>query len=70
MFRKKVLPLVLVVLLLGHLALPFADASTTAGRSGPNFQVNKVTFDGDNGSINDDTRFVLAPGGHLSLIHI
>ena len=64
MFRKKVLPLVLVVLLLGHLALPFADASTTAGRSGPNFQVNKVTFDGDNGSINDDTRFVLAPGGH------
>ena len=45
MFKQRGLPLLLVVLLLGHLALPFADASSTSGRAGPDFRVVNMEFD-------------------------
>ena len=57
------LPLLLVVLLVGHLALPFADATTTSARSGPDFQVNEILFDGA-GSVFTSSGLVLAPDTH------
>ena len=63
MFNRKVLPLALVILLMGHLALPFADASSTSARSGPDFQVNEVLFDGA-GSVFTSSGLVLAPDTH------
>ena len=63
MFKQKTLPLLLVLLLVGHLALPFADASTTSGRAGPDFQINNMEFDGA-GSVFASTGLVLAPDTH------
>ena len=63
MFKQKTLPLILVLLLVGHLVLPFADASTTSGRAGPDFQVNNMRFDGA-GSVFTSSGLVLAPDTH------
>ncbi len=68
MFKQKTLPLLLVVLLLGHLALPLADASSTSGRAGPDFRVTAMTFDGA-GSI-DSPSVILAPGTHTVRISV
>ena len=69
MFRQKLLPFLLVVLLVGHLALPFADATTTSARSGPDFQVNEVLFDGA-GSVFTSSGLVLAPNTHTVRIDV
>ena len=63
------LPLLLVVLLVGHLALPFADATTTSARSGPDFQVNEILFDGA-GSVFTSSGLVLAPDTHTVRIDV
>ena len=63
MFKQKTLPLLLVLLMVGHLALPFADASSTSGRAGPDFQVNNMLFDGA-GSVFTSSGLVLAPDTH------
>ena len=68
MFKQKTLPLLLVVLLLGHLALPLADASSTSGRAGPDFRVTAMTFDGA-GSI-DSPSLILAPDTHTVRISV
>ena len=69
MFDRKVLPLALVILLMGHLALPFADASSTSARSGPDFQVNEVLFDGA-GSVFTSSGLVLAPDTHTVRVDV
>ena len=69
MFERKVLPILLVILLMGHLALPFADASSTSGRSGPDFQVNNVQFDGA-GSILTSSGLILAPDTHTVRVDV
>ena len=69
MFRQKLLPLLLVTLLVGHLALPFADASTTSGRTVTDFQVNNMQFDGA-GSILTGTGLILAPETHTVRVDI
>ena len=68
MYKQKTLPLLLVVLLLGHLALPLADASSTSGRAGPDFRVTAMTFDGA-GSI-DSPSLILAPDTHTVRISV
>ena len=68
MYRQKTLPLLLVVLLLGHLALPLADASPTSGRAGPDFRVTGMTFDGA-GSV-DSPSLILAPDTHTVRITV
>ncbi|MED5291753.1 MAG: hypothetical protein VX778_05930, partial [Candidatus Thermoplasmatota archaeon] len=62
MYKQKTLPLLLVVLLLGHLALPLADASSASGRAGPDFRVTAMIFDGA-GSV-DSPSLILAPDTH------
>ena len=69
MFRQKTLPLLLVLLLVGHLALPFADATSTSGRAGPDFRVTSVEFDGA-GSVATGTGFVLAPDTHTVRVDV
>ena len=69
MFNRKALPILLVVLLLGHLALPFADASPTSGRAGPDFQVNNMEFDGA-GSVFASSGLVLAPDTHTVRVDV
>lgn len=68
MYKQKILPLLLVTLLVGHLALPFADASTS-GRAGPDFQVNNMVFDGA-GSVFTSSGLVLAPDTHTVRIDV
>ena len=67
-YKQKILPLLLVTLLVGHLALPFADASTS-GRAGPDFQVNSMVFDGA-GSVFTGSGLVLAPDTHTVRIDV
>ena len=67
-YKQKILPLLLVTLLVGHLALPFADASTS-GRAGPDFQVNNMVFDGA-GSVFTGSGLVLAPDTHTVRIDV
>ena len=69
MFSRRALPVLLVILLVGHLALPFADASSASGRSGPDFQVNKVVFDGA-GSVSTSSGLVLAPDTHTVRVDV
>ena len=68
MYKQKILPLLLVTLLVGHLALPFADASAS-GRAGPDFQVNNMVFDGA-GSVFTGSGLVLAPDTHTVRIDV
>ncbi len=68
MYKQKTLPLLLVVLLLGHLALPLADASSTSGRAGPDFRVTAMKFDGA-GSV-DSPSLILAPDTHTVRISV
>ncbi|MBJ14632.1 MAG: hypothetical protein CMB70_04610 [Euryarchaeota archaeon] len=69
MFKQKTLPLLLVMLLVGHLALPFADASTTSGRAGPDFAVTNMQFDGA-GSVFTSSGLVLAPDTHIVRVDV
>ena len=69
MFKQKTLPLLLVLLLVGHLALPFADASTTSGRAGPDFAVTNMQFDGA-GSVFTSSGLVLAPDTHTVRVDV
>ena len=69
MYKQKTLPFLLVVLLLGHLALPLADANSTSGRAGPDFRVTKMEFDGA-GSVYASTGLVLAPDTHTVRIDV
>ena len=68
MYRQKILPLLLVTLLVGHLALPFADA-TTNGRAGPDFRVTNLEFDGA-GSVYTSTGLILAPDTHTVRVDV
>ena len=63
------LPILLVVLLVGHLALPFADATSTSGRAGPDFQVTNMQFDGA-GSVFTSSGLVLAPDTHTVRVDV
>ncbi|DAC49205.1 MAG TPA: hypothetical protein D7H87_06595, partial [Candidatus Poseidoniales archaeon] len=67
--KQRLLPLLLVVLLLGHLALPFADASSTSGRAGPDFRVVNMEFDGA-GSVITSTGLILAPDTHTVRVDV
>ena len=69
MYKQKVLPLLLVVLLLGHLALPLADATSTSGRAGPDFRVTNMELDGA-GSVYASSVLVLAPDTHTVRIDV
>ena len=69
MFRHKLLPVLLVVLLVGHLALPFADATSTSGRAGPDFQVTSMQFDGA-GSVFTSNGLVLEPDTHTVRVDV
>ena len=69
MFKQKTLPLLLVLLLVGHLALPFADATSTSGRAGPDFQVTNMQFDGA-GSVFTSSGLVLAPDTHTVRVDV
>ena len=69
MFRHKLLPVLLVTLLVGHLALPFADATSTSGRAGPDFQVTNMQFDGA-GSVFTSSGLVLAPDTHTVRVDV
>ena len=69
MYKQKILPLLLVVLLLGHLALPLADATSTSGRAGPDFRVTSMVFDGS-GSVYADSVLTLAPDTHTVRIEV
>jgi len=69
MYKQKTLPLLLVVLLLGHLALPLADASSTSGRAGPDFRVTAMVFDGA-GSVYAGSNLILAPDTHTVRIAV
>ena len=69
MLKQRLLPLLLVVLLLGHLALPFADASSTSGRAGPDFRVVNMEFDGA-GSVITSTGLILAPDTHTVRVDV
>ena len=69
MFRHKLLPVFLVTLLVGHLALPFADATSTSGRAGPDFQVTNMQFDGA-GSVFTSSGLVLAPDTHTVRVDV
>ena len=69
MFKQKTLPLMLVLLLVGHLALPFADASATSGRAGPDFAVTNMQFDGA-GSVFTSSGLVLAPDTHTVRVDV
>ncbi|DAC19878.1 MAG TPA: hypothetical protein D7H90_01335, partial [Candidatus Poseidoniales archaeon] len=69
MLKQRLLPLLLVVLLLGHLALPFADASSTSGRAGPDFRVVNMEFDGA-GSVTTSTGLILAPDTHTVRVDV
>ena len=69
MFKQKTLPLLLVLLLVGHLALPFADASSASGRAGPDFQVTNMQFDGA-GSVFTSSGLVLAPDTHTVRVDV
>ena len=69
MFKQKTLPLILVLLLVGHLALPFADASSTSGRAGPDFRVTSMKFDGA-GSVIVGSALILAPDTHTVRINV
>ena len=63
------LPILLVVLLVGHLALPFADATSTSGRAGPDFQVTNMQFDGA-GSVFTSSGLVLEPTTHTVRVDV
>ena len=63
------LPILLVVLLVGHLALPFADATSTNGRAGPDFQVTNMQFDGA-GSVFTSSGLVLEPTTHTVRVDV
>ena len=63
------LPILLVVLLVGHLALPFADATSTSGRAGPDFQVTNMQFDGA-GSVFTSNGLVLEPTTHTVRVDV
>ena len=63
------LPMLLVVLLVGHLALPFADATSTSGRAGPDFQVTNMQFDGA-GSVFTSSGLVLEPATHTVRVDV
>ena len=63
------LPILLVVLLVGHLALPFADATSTSGRAGPDFQVTNMQFDAA-GSVFTSSGLVLAPDTHTVRVDV
>ena len=63
------LPMLLVVLLVGHLALPFADATSTSGRAGPDFQVTNMQFDGA-GSVFTSSGLVLEPTTHTVRVDV
>ena len=69
MYKQKTLPFLLVVLFLGHLALPLADANSTSGRAGPDFRVTKMEFDGA-GSVYASTGLVLAPDTHTVRVDV
>ena len=69
MLKQRLLPLLLVILLLGHLALPFADASSTSGRAGPDFRVVNMEFDGA-GSVTTSTGLILAPDTHTVRVDV
>ena len=69
MFKQKTLPLLLVLLLVGHLALPFADAASTSGRAGPDFRVTSMEFDGA-GSVTANNALILAPDTHTVRIDV
>jgi len=69
MLKQKTLPLLLVLLLVGHLALPFADATSTSGRAGPDFQVTNMQFDGA-GSVFTSSGLVLAPDTHTVRVDV
>ena len=69
MFRHNLLPVLLVVLLVGHLALPFADATSTSGRAGPDFQVTSMQFDGA-GSVFTSNGLVLEPDTHTVRVDV
>ena len=69
MLKQRLLPLLLVVLLLGHLALPFADASSTSGRAGPDFRVVNMEFDGA-GSVLTSTGLILEPDTHTVRVDV
>lgn len=69
MFRQNLLPVLLVALLVGHLALPFADATSTSGRAGPDFQVTNMQFDGA-GSVFTSNGLVLAPDTHTVRVDV
>ena len=69
MFRHKLLPVLLVTLLVGHLALPFAVATSTSGRAGPDFQVTNLQFDGA-GSVFTSSGLVLAPDTHTVRVDV
>ena len=69
MFKQKTLPLLLVLLLVGHLALPFADAASTSGRAGPDFRVTSMKFDGA-GSVIVGSALILAPDTHTVRINV
>jgi hypothetical protein len=61
--------MLLVVLLVGHLALPFADATSTSGRAGPDFQVTNMQFDGA-GSVFTSSGLVLEPTTHTVRVDV
>ena len=63
------LPILLVVLLVGHLALPFANATSTSGRAGPDFQVTNMQFDGA-GSVFTSSGLVLEPTTHTVRVDV
>ena len=69
MLKQRLLPLLLVVLLLGHLALPFADASSTSGRAGPDFRVVNMEVDGA-GSVLTSTGLILEPDTHTVRVDV
>ena len=68
MLKQKGIPVLLVTLFLIQLALPFADATETSGRAGPDFQVTAMKFDGAGSVINGS--LILAPDVHTVRIDV
>ena len=68
MLKQKGIPVLLVTLFLIQVALPFADATETSGRAGPDFQVTAMKFDGAGSVINGS--LILAPDVHTVRIDV
>ena len=68
MLKQKGIPVLLVTLFLVQVALPFADATETSGRAGPDFQVTSMKFDGAGSVINGS--LILAPDVHTVRIDV